>query len=83
MNNNTKIVADQASHEAYLKALFVDTVNTQVAPTKSNDEILLTMAMSYGCAFDEAKEDVKRILNVGGAVSLLKSVVAKIIIDET
>lgn len=83
MNNKTKIVADQASIEAYLKALFVGAVNTQVTPTKSNDEILLTMAMSYGRAFDEAKEDVKRILNVGGAVSLLKSVVAKIIIDET
>jgi len=61
----------------------VDAVNTQGTPTKSIDEILLAKAMTYGRAFDEAKEDIKCILNVGGAVSLLKSVVAKIIIDET
>jgi len=71
MNKKTKIVADQTSYEAYLNALFVDAVNTQGTPTKSINEILLAKAMSYGRAVDEAKEDVKRILNVRGAVSVL------------
>lgn len=60
-----------ASYEAYLNALFVDAVNMQGTPTKSIDEILLAKAMSYGRAVDDAKEDVKRILNVRGAVYIL------------
>lgn len=60
-----------ASYEAYLNALFVDAVNMQGTPTKSIDEILLAKAMSYGRTVDDAKEDVKRILNVRGAVYVL------------
>ena len=60
-----------ASYEAYLNALFVDAVNMQGTPTKSIDEILLAKAMSYGRTVDDAKEDVKRILNVRGAVYIL------------
>lgn len=70
-----------ASYEAYLNALFVDAVNTQGTPNKSIDEILLAKAMCYGRAVDEAKEDVKRILNVRSAVSvLLKSAATKILL---
>lgn len=61
----------QASYEAYLNALFVDAVNMQGTPTKSIDEVLLAKALSYGRTVDDAKEDVKRILNVRGAVYVL------------
>lgn len=64
-------ITDQASYEAYLKDLFVLATVTQGTPTKSIDEILLDKALSYGRAVDEAKSDVKRILNVRDAVSLL------------
>lgn len=68
--NNIQIT-DQASYEAYLKDLFVLATVTQGTLTKSIDEILLDKALSYGRAVDEAKSDVKRILNVRDAVSLL------------
>lgn len=72
-------ITNQASYEAYLNALFIEAVNTQGTPTASIDEILLAKAMSYGRAVDEAKEDVKRILNVRGAVNvLLKSTSASL-----
>ncbi len=71
MKKEIKIIADQASYEAYLNDLFKDAVNTKGTPTKSIDEILLAKALSYGRADDEAKEDVKRIQNVREAVSLL------------
>lgn len=74
------MINDQTSKEAYLNALFVDAVNTQGTPEKSIDEILLAKAVSYGRAVDEAKEDVKRILNVRKAVSiLLKSASSKML----
>lgn len=75
---------DQASYESYLNALFVDSVTMQGTPSKSIEEILLTKAISFGRKIDEAKEDVKRILNVRGAVSvLLKSAAARFYIDDT
>ena len=61
----------QASYEAYLNDLFVQAVTMQGTPTKSIDEILLAKALSYGRAVDKAKEDVKHILNVRSAVSVL------------
>lgn len=64
-------ITDQASFEAYLKDLFVLATVSRGTPTKSIDEVLLDKALSYGRAVDEAKSDVKRILNVRDAVSLL------------
>lgn len=78
--NHMNMINDQTSKEAYLNALFVDAINTQGTPEKSIDEILLAKAVSYGRAVDEAKEDVKRILNVRKAVSiLLKSASSKML----
>lgn len=75
---------DQASYESYLNALFVDSVTMQGTPSKSIEEILLTKAISLGRKIDEAKEDVKRILNVRAAVGvLLKSAASNMIVDET
>jgi len=71
IRNQTDNINDQASYEAYLNDLFKEAVNTQGTPTKSIDEILLAKALSYGRADDEAKEDVKRILNMCCAVSIL------------
>ncbi|OYP57095.1 hypothetical protein CIK99_08050 [Prevotella sp. P5-92] len=80
-NNNTM---DQASYESYLNALFVDSVTMQGTPSKSIEEILLTKAISFGRKIDEAKEDVKRILNVRAAVGvLLKSAASNMIVDDT
>ena len=75
---------DQASYESYLNALFVDSVTMQGTPSKSIEEILLTKAISFGRKIDEAKEDVKRILNVRAAVGvLLKSAASNMIVDDT
>ena len=75
---------DQASYESYLNALFVDSVTMQGTPSKSIEEILLTKAISFGRKIDEAKEDVKRILNVRAAVGvLLKSAAFNMIVDDT
>lgn len=67
---NEKIY-NQASYEAYLNDLFVMTVSSNGTPEKSVDEILLETAILYGRAVEEAKEDVKRILNVRNAVGVL------------
>ena len=69
IGNNT--INDQASYEAYLTKLFAVAVTTNGTQNKSIDEILLAKALSYGRAVDEAKEDVKRILNMRCAVSVL------------
>ena len=61
----------QDSCEAYLNDLFKDAINTQGTPTKSINEILLARALSYGHAVDEAKKDVKHVLNVLAAVKIL------------
>jgi type I site-specific restriction endonuclease len=60
-----------AFYEAYLNDLFVLAVSTHGTPEKSVDEILLETAILYGRAVEEAKEDVKRILNVRSAVGVL------------
>ena len=64
-------ISTQASYEAYLNDLFMAAVNAKGTPTKSIDEILLAKAVSYGREVVEAKEDVKCILNVRGAVGIL------------
>ena len=63
--------SNQASYEAYLNDLFVLAVSTHGTPEKSIDEILLETAISYERTVEEAKEDVKRILNVRNAVGVL------------
>lgn len=67
---NKKII-NQASYEEYLNELFAVAVSTHGTPTKSIDEILLEVAILHGRAVEEAKEDVKRILNVRNAVGVL------------
>lgn len=64
-------INELASYEAYLNDLFVAAVSNQGSVTKSVNEVLLDIALSYGRAVDDAKEDVKRILNVRGAVYVL------------
>lgn len=64
-------ITNQASYEEYLNELFVVAVSAHGTPTKSIDEILLEAAILYGRAVEEAKEDVKRILNVRNAVGVL------------
>lgn len=64
-------ITDLASNEAYLNDLFVAAVSNQGSVTKSVNEVLLDIALSYGRAVADAKEDVKRILNVRDAVSVL------------
>ena len=82
--NQTNIINDQVSFEAYLNELFTMSVTTNGTQNKSLDEILLEKAMSYGRAIDDAKEDVKRILNVRAAVGvLLKSAASNMIVDDT
>lgn len=79
-----KKVVNQASYEAYLNDLFVDSMTMQGTPRNSIEEILLAKAISFGREIDEAKEDVKRILNVRAAVCvLLKSAAAKIFNNDT
>ena len=71
-------INNNASYEAYLNGLFVMAVSSHGTPEKSVDEILLETAILYGRAVEEAKEDVKRILNVRSAVgALLKGVSEK------
>ena len=78
MKNIDKKLTTQTSYEAYLNDLFVMAMNTHGTPEKSVDEILLETAILYGRAVEEAKEDVKRILNVRNAVgALLKGVSEK------
>lgn len=64
-------ITDLASYEAYLNDLFVAAVSNQGSVTKSVNEVLLDIALSYGRAVADAKEDVKRILKVRDAVSVL------------
>lgn len=64
-------INNNASYEAYLNDLFVLAVTTHGTLEKSIDEILLETALLYGRAVEEAKEDVKRILNVRNAVGVL------------
>lgn len=71
MKVKQSIITDQASYEAYLNELFAVAVTTNGTQNKSIDEVLLAKALSYGRAVDDAKEDVKRILNVRGAVYIL------------
>lgn len=71
MKQKKNVITDLASYEAYLNDLFVAAVSNQSSVTKSIDEVLLAKALSYGRAVDDAKEDVKRILNVRGAVFVL------------
>lgn len=66
-----KKITNQASYEAYLNDLFVMAVSSHGTPEKSVDEILLETAILYGRAVEEAKEDVKRILNVRNAVGVI------------
>ena len=71
-------IYNQASYEAYLNDLFVLAVSAHETPEKSIDEILQETAFLYGRAVEEAKEGVKRILNVRNAVGvLLKGASAK------
>lgn len=68
-------INNHASYEEYLNDLFVVAESTHRAPTKSINEILLEKAMSYGCADDEAKESLMRILKVRSGVGVfLKTV---------
>lgn len=75
MKRNVNIKAEKASYEAYLYDIFVNAVNTQGTSQKNVDKILHHDALSYERAVVYAKEDVKCIINVRSAVSiLLKSV---------
>lgn len=71
MKNFATKLETQASCEAFLNDLFVQAVTMQGTPTKSINEILLARALSYGHAVDEAKKDVKHVLNVLAAVKIL------------
>lgn len=66
-----KKITNQASNEEYHNDLFVIEASTYGTPEKSVDEILLETAILYGRAVEEAKEDVKRILNVRNAVGVI------------
>lgn len=84
VKNNYKTIVDKASFEEYLNRLFADAVTNHGTIRKSINEILLEKAVSYGRAINDAKEDVKRILNVRAAVSvLLKSTASNMIVDNT
>lgn len=71
MKVKKSIITDHASYEAYLNELFAVAVTTNGTQNKSINEVLLAKALSYGRAVADAKEDVKRILNVRDAVSVL------------
>lgn len=76
-------IADKASFEEYLDRLFTDAVTLNGTTDKSIDEILLEKAVSYGRAIDDAREDVKRILNVRAAVGvLLKCAASNMIVND-
>ena len=78
MKISDKKIITIAFYEAYLNDLFVLAVSAHGTPEKSIDEILLETAFLYGRAVEEAKEGVKRILNVRNAVGvLLKGASAK------
>ena len=64
-------INNQASYEAYLNVLFSVAVTTHGTPTESIEDVLLAKAQSYGRTSDEAMLDVKQILNVRSAVSIL------------
>lgn len=64
-------IFDQASYEAYLYDLLVVAINAKPTPTKSKGDFILEKALSYGCSYEDANKDVKRILNVHGAIQLL------------
>ena len=68
MKKSIIIIVDEASYEAYLKDLFKLAVTTQGTQTKSIDEILLDKAVACGPTLEG---DVKRILNVRGAVNVI------------
>ena len=77
-------IANQTSFKEYLNRLFADAVSNHGTTGKSINEILLEKAVSYGRAINDAKEDVKRILNVRAAVGvLLKSAASNMIVDDT
>lgn len=78
-----KIIKNKASFEAYLNDMFVLAVTAQPTPTKSVGDMLFAKALSYGRTIEDAKADVKRILNVHGAVGLLLSEASETLYDGT
>lgn len=81
---NFSHLSDKESFEQYLNRLFIDAVTNYGTTSKSLSEILLEKAVSYGRAIDDAKEDVKRILNVRAAVGvLLKSAASNSFFDDS
>ena len=64
-------IDNQASYEAYLNVLFSVAVTTHGTPTESIEDVLLAKAQSYGRTGDVAMLDIKQILNVRSAVSIL------------
>ena len=64
-------IENQASYEAYLNDLFSVAVINHTATTESIEDVLLAKAQSYGRTGDVAMLDVKQILNVRSAVSIL------------
>lgn len=83
MITNTTFTNKEA-FEQYLNRLFTDAVTNYGTTSKSLSEILLEKAVSYGRAIDDAKEDVKRILNVRAAVGvLLKSAASNSFFDDS
>lgn len=82
MTNTT--FTNKEAFEQYLNRLFTDAVTNYGTTSKSLSEILLEKAVSYGRAIDDAKEDVKRILNVREAVGvLLKSAASNSFFDDS
>lgn len=62
---------DINSYEIYLNELFQLAVSTKGTANESVEEVLMKKAVSCGRAEDAAKEDVKHILNIRSAVSIL------------
>lgn len=73
-----KINHSKDSYEEYLEVLFCIALSTNGKPTQSHEEILLNTAISYGRTMNFAKEDMKHVLNIKKAVSLLLKRVATI-----
>ena len=71
MKKIDKKITNQASNEEYHNDLFVIEASTYGTLEKGIGVILLETALLYGRAVEEAKEDVKRILNVCNAVGVL------------